>query len=130
MAAFHTTLLLTLAAIFSNVSSTAGFQPGYNGAGGATSMSRNVLLGQLTPDDQPELQHTRRQFYQSITNTMIATSILGRVSPSIANAASEKLETYTDPDYGFRISTPAEWKQTTQTLSGRRKGELVSFDLS
>lgn len=35
-----------------------------------------------------------------------------------------------DTDYGFRVSIPAEWKKTSQTLSGRRKALFFTEDSS
>jgi hypothetical protein len=67
-----------------------------------------------------------RQFHQSISNSFLSTFICTQL-PFAANAAT-KLETFTDADYGFHLSTPIEWKKTIQTLPGRHKALFFTPD--
>jgi hypothetical protein len=105
---------------------TTEFQSSINAA--APALSRHHLSAQRTStEDEPSQPlSSRRQFHQSISNSLLSTFICTQL-PFAANAAT-KLETFTDADYGFRLSTPIEWKKTIQTLSGRRKALFFTPD--
>ena len=126
--------ILIATALLLSASCTTGFLNAQIGSSLArTTGARTHLLAQSFADDDQQLQlsqPTRRQFYQSVSSSIFATSVIGSMSPPAANAESTSLETYTDADYGFRLSTPTDWKKSIQTLSGRRKAVFFTQDSS
>ena len=99
-----------------SVTCAAGFQHVHVGSSIAReTFGRTHLSAQSSQHDDEQLQTslpTRRQFYQSISKSMLATSVVSSLSPLAAKAESASLETYTDADYGFRVSHPVDWKQS------------------
>lgn len=115
MASFRISYL-TSALLFSVIGTSIGFQSLHTIDTSPRPFTSLTHLSAYKSNYQD--QQSRRQFHQSISSILATTSI---ITSSSSAYALEKLQTFIDYDYGFRISTPSAWKQTTQTLSGRRK---------
>ncbi|KAL3793877.1 hypothetical protein HJC23_002124 [Cyclotella cryptica] len=126
MATFFQPRFLALVVLLSSFGITIGFQNSRTHASLASfpSSSRLNHHAPITADQNlPMRQPSRRVFFQSLPYAIAASSVFGSVASfSPANAASlTTLEPYTDSDYSFRLSIPASWKKSSQTLSGRRR---------